>query len=70
MVDKETGKAKGFGFCEYSDASAANCAIRNLNNRQLNGRSLRVDFADNERPDNPKEVCLKKEEKEETLINC
>lgn len=58
MIDKDTGKAKGYGFCEYRDAETANSAMRNLNNREMNGRFLRVDFADNERTEgNPKEVC-------------
>ena len=51
VIDKDTGKAKGYGFCEYRDAETANSAMRNLNNREMNGRFLRVDFADNERSD-------------------
>lgn len=43
--DRETGKPKGYGFCEYNDAQTAESAIRNLNGYELNGRSLRVDSA-------------------------
>lgn len=38
--------AKGYGFCEYHDTATAESAVRNLNNHDLNGRQLRVDFAD------------------------
>ncbi|MFH4973814.1 hypothetical protein AB6A40_000523 [Gnathostoma spinigerum] len=43
--DRETGKPKGYGFCEYSDPQTAESAIRNLNGYELNGRQLRVDSA-------------------------
>jgi len=38
--------AKGYGFCEYHDTATAESAVRNLNNHEINGRSIRVDFAD------------------------
>lgn len=40
------GKQRGYGFCEYEDASSAACAIRQLNNYEMDGRKLRVDTAD------------------------
>uniref|UniRef100_A0A7N0ZQY0 RRM domain-containing protein n=1 Tax=Kalanchoe fedtschenkoi TaxID=63787 RepID=A0A7N0ZQY0_KALFE len=46
VTDKETGKPKGFGFCEYRDEETALSARRNLQGYQINGRQLRVDFAD------------------------
>ena len=45
MTDRETGKLKGFGFCEFMDLAVAESAKRNLNGREYNGRQLRVDFA-------------------------
>jgi RNA recognition motif-containing protein len=29
VFDKDTGKPKGYGFCEYADAETAQSAIRN-----------------------------------------
>ncbi|KAJ1564864.1 Cleavage stimulation factor subunit 2, partial [Cladochytrium tenue] len=49
VFDKDTGKPKGFGFCSYQDAETAASAVRNLNNREVNGRMLRIDFADTDK---------------------
>jgi len=45
VYDRETGKPKGYGFCEYKDQETALSAMRNLNNFEIAGRSLRVDNA-------------------------
>lgn len=49
VYDRESGKPKGYGFCEYRDQETASSAMRNLNGFELNGRNLRVDTATNER---------------------
>lgn len=49
VYDRETGKPKGYGFCEYRDQETAMSAMRNLNGTELNGRTLRVDNAANEK---------------------
>ena len=41
IIDRETRKAKGFGFVEMSDADARK-AIAGLNGRDYHGRSLTV----------------------------
>ena len=41
-VNAETGKPRGYCFVEYDDAATALSAIRNLNNRDVGGRQLRV----------------------------
>ncbi|ETW09368.1 hypothetical protein H310_01730 [Aphanomyces invadans] len=46
VTDRDTGKPKGYGFCEYGDGATALSAMRNLNGTEVNGRNLRVDFAD------------------------
>ena len=45
MFDRETGKPKGYGFCEYKDQETALSAMRNLNGVEIAGRTLRVDNA-------------------------
>ncbi|UXI22704.1 hypothetical protein NH340_JMT08647 [Sarcoptes scabiei] len=49
VFDRESGKPKGYGFCEYRDQETAMSAMRNLNSYELNGRNLRVDTATNEK---------------------
>ncbi|KAJ7163184.1 hypothetical protein C8R46DRAFT_903141, partial [Mycena filopes] len=48
VFDRETGKPKGYGFCEFDDHQAAASAVRNLNNTNVNGRPLRIDLADSD----------------------
>ncbi|VDO98853.1 unnamed protein product [Heligmosomoides polygyrus] len=45
VSDRETGRPKGFGFCEFSDEAGAQNAVNTFNGTDFNGRSLRVNFA-------------------------
>ncbi|TKA83727.1 hypothetical protein B0A55_00259 [Friedmanniomyces simplex] len=45
VYDKETQRPKGFGFLEYTDVDAAASAVRNLNDFEIMGRTLRVDYS-------------------------
>ncbi|EYC24628.1 hypothetical protein Y032_0013g2013 [Ancylostoma ceylanicum] len=45
VYDRETGRPKGFGFCEFSDEAGAQNAVNTLNGADFNGRSLRVNWA-------------------------
>lgn len=45
IMDRETGRAKGFGFVEMSDDGQAEEAIEQLNESSMQGRSLKVNQA-------------------------
>ena len=45
IMDRESGRSKGFGFVEMSDANEANAAIEALNGRDMGGRALTVNEA-------------------------
>jgi RNA recognition motif-containing protein len=45
VYDRETGRPKGFGFCEFEDERGAQKAIDNFNGQEFNGRALRVNWA-------------------------
>ena len=44
ITDRDTGRPRGFGFVEMSRADASK-AIQNLNGKELGGRPLRVNEA-------------------------
>lgn len=50
MIERETGRSRGFAFVELASADAARTAIEQMNGAVLDGRSLRVNEAE-ERPD-------------------
>ena len=45
IMDRETGRSKGFGFVEMSDDGQAQSAIDGLNDQPINGRNVRVNEA-------------------------
>jgi len=45
IMDRETGRSKGFGFVEMMTELAGNEAIESLNGNEIEGRSLRVNEA-------------------------
>jgi RNA recognition motif-containing protein len=45
ITDRETGRARGFGFVEMANQNDADAAIRELNGFQLSGRALTVNEA-------------------------
>ena len=45
MMERETGRSKGFGFVEMSSENEAQSAIQNMNSQPLGGRSLVVNEA-------------------------
>ncbi|MFW5695116.1 MAG: RNA recognition motif domain-containing protein [Alkalispirochaeta sp.] len=45
VMDRDTGRSRGFGFVEMEDDSAAESAIEGMNGADLDGRPLRVNEA-------------------------
>ncbi len=45
IMDRDTGRSKGFGFVEMPDDSQAEAAINSLNDTSLSGRAIRVNEA-------------------------
>jgi RNA recognition motif-containing protein len=45
IVDRDTGRSKGFGFVEMENPEQAQAAIESLNGQDLNGRALTVNEA-------------------------
>jgi RNA recognition motif-containing protein len=45
VTDRETGRARGFGFVEMSSDDEAGRAIAALNGRELDGRALNINEA-------------------------
>ncbi|MCG8429309.1 MAG: RNA-binding protein [Chromatiales bacterium] len=54
IMDRESGRSKGFGFVEMPDDGQAQEAINALNDANLGGRNLRVNEA-RPRKDGPRQ---------------
>lgn len=45
IMDRDTGRSKGFGFVEMGNDSEAQAAISDMNGKEIDGRSLTVNEA-------------------------
>lgn len=45
IIDRATGRSRGFGFVEMADDGEAQAAIEGLNNKDMDGRALNVNEA-------------------------
>ncbi|CAM8920213.1 unnamed protein product [Rhodiola kirilowii] len=45
VMDKLTGKSKNFGFVTFASGDEAEKAVREMNEKELNGRTIYVDYA-------------------------
>ena len=45
LMDRETGRSRGFGFVEMPNKSEAETAIAQLNGKDVGGRALRINEA-------------------------
>ncbi|KKR70036.1 MAG: RNP-1 like protein RNA-binding protein [Candidatus Woesebacteria bacterium GW2011_GWA2_40_7b] len=52
IMDKMTGRSRGFGFVTMSTAEEANAAVEKLNQSDLKGRKINVNIA---RPMEPRQ---------------
>ena len=51
VTDRETGKSKGFGFVEFANADDAAKAKDEMQGKELDGRELNIDFAQERKED-------------------
>jgi cold-inducible RNA-binding protein len=49
-TDRETGRPRGFAFVEFEDEESARRCIDRMNGRELKGRSLRINEAEDRPP--------------------
>ncbi len=52
ITDRYTGRAKGFGFVEMASEDAARSAMTALNGKEVDGRQLKVNEANDKPRDN------------------
>ena len=59
MMDKMTGKSRGFAFVEFANPDEANRAIEQFHNKEFQGRALTVNIARprEERPQHRRGFC-------------
>ena len=54
ILDRDTGRSRGFGFVEMNDDNAADQAIQGVNGQEVDGRTQNVNEA---RPREPRRSC-------------
>ena len=42
VTDRQTGRHRGFGFCEYYHKASAHAAIKRMNGQEFQGKRLKV----------------------------
>lgn len=50
ITDRETGRPKGYGYVEFEDGEAAQAGMDAMNGKAINGRPIRLDFAEARAP--------------------
>ena len=49
ISDRDTGRSRGFGFVTYGSADECTAAIKGMDGASLDGRSIRVNTAEDKR---------------------
>jgi len=55
IIDRDTGRSKGFGFVEMPDKAQAETAIEQMDGTELAGRNLKVNEAKPRPPRGPRQ---------------
>ncbi|MGH7324734.1 MAG: RNA recognition motif domain-containing protein [Candidatus Rokuibacteriota bacterium] len=45
VMDRDTGRSRGFGFVEMATAEEAAAAVKKFNGQEVDGRTLKVELA-------------------------
>jgi RNA recognition motif-containing protein len=50
IMDRETGRSRGFGFVSFNDDAQGNAAMQEMDGGQLDGRTIKVNEAQERAP--------------------
>lgn len=48
IMDRNSGRSRGYGFVEFAEESAAQDAVNGMNEQEMDGRKLTVSMAKNQ----------------------
>ncbi len=62
ITDRETNRSRGFGFVTFADDNAAASAISGMDGKELEGRMIRVNEANQTKPGNGSRAPRRRED--------